>query len=143
MAEYTGPCGGTNRGERNLSNSDNYWTRYRGHRVSRRGFVAGAGTFAAGSAALLAGCGDDDDSASPTAAATTAAPGSTAAAATTTAANAPVKGGTLQISKSEKDDGLDPAGRVVNQDWVQAQCYSWTSGKRASTNSIAPAPIPG
>ncbi len=121
---------------RTVSNTDNYWTRYRSHRVSRRGFVAGAGTFAVGSAAILAGCGDDDDSSTPSAAATTAAPGSTAAAATTTAANAPVKGGTLQISKSEKDDGLDPAGRVVNQDWVQSQCYSWTHAYRTSDGTV-------
>ena len=114
----------------------NYWSRYSGRRLSRRGFVAGGATLAAGSAAILAGCGDDD---STTKTATkSAAAGATTAVGSATAAPAAagVKGGTLQMTKSEKDDGLDPAGRVVNQDLVQSKVYSWTHVYRTSDGTV-------
>ena len=111
----------------------NYWTS-RSSRVGRRRFVAGAGVLAAGSAAILAGCGDDDDGGGETA--TTTPGGSPAASSPTVAANAPVKGGTLQVTKTEKDDGLDPAGRVVNQDLIQGKTYSWTHVYRTSDGTV-------
>ena len=48
----------------------NYWIRKR--RMNRRRFLAASGVAAAGTAALLAGCGDDDESPAPTEAATEA-----------------------------------------------------------------------
>ena len=124
-----------------MASQDNYWVRARARGVTRRNFLYGSGVAAAGSAALLAGCGDDDDEPSATAAATTAAASATAAgsataAATTAAAATGVKGGTLQLSKSEKDDGLDPAGRVVNQDWIQSKTYMWTHVYRTSDGKV-------
>ncbi|MFN0093219.1 MAG: ABC transporter substrate-binding protein [Dehalococcoidia bacterium] len=125
-----------------MEHKDNYWLR---SRTGRRRFLYGGGVAAVGSAAILAGCGDDDDEdsgSSPTSAATTAASGgntataSATAAATTAAAAAGVKGGTLRLSKSEKDDGLDPAGRVVNQDWIQSKTYSWTHVYRTSDGKV-------
>ena len=124
-----------------MSEQENYWTRQRGRRVSRRTFVAGSGALAAGTAAILAGCGDDNTAKTSTAAAsgtTAAASGSASAsaAATTVAAVQGVKGGTLRITKTEKDDGLDPAGRVVNQDFEQGQTYMWTHAFRTSDGTI-------
>ena len=53
---------------------ENYWTRLKSNGYSRRRFLAGTGVAAAGTAAILAGCGDDDSSGSAaTAAATSAA----------------------------------------------------------------------
>ena len=104
-----------------MSEQENYWIRSRGRHVTRRGFIYGSGVAAAGTAALLAGCSDDDKKSTVTSAATTAGAsasaattaGASASAATTVAVAQGVKGGTLQMTKSEKDDGLDPAGRVV------------------------------
>lgn len=56
----------------------NYWIRRRP--LSRRRFLAASGVTAAGTAALLAGCGDDDDSPAPTEAAATEAAATEAAA---------------------------------------------------------------
>ena len=39
---------------------ENYWTRLKSNGYSRRRFLAGTGVAAAGTAAILAGCGDDD-----------------------------------------------------------------------------------
>jgi peptide/nickel transport system substrate-binding protein len=105
--------------------------------LNRRRFVAGGATFAAGSAAILAGCGDDDDDApATTAPGGTTAAGATTAAAATTAASQAVKGGTLRLTKTEKDDGLDPAGRVVNQDIEQSKTYMWTHVYRTSDGKV-------
>ena len=49
--------------------SENYWNRLRSNRVNRRRFLAATGVAAAGTAAILAGCGDDDEEASGPAAA--------------------------------------------------------------------------
>jgi ABC-type transport system substrate-binding protein len=118
----------------------NYWKRYGRRRFTRRTFVAGTGTAALGAAAILAGCGDDDDDKTPTPTATGTAPGTATgtatATATTPAAQQPKKGGTLQLTKTEKDDGLDPAGRVVNQDWIQSKTYSWTHVYRTSDGTV-------
>ncbi len=65
-----------------MRNEANYWIRKRP--VSRRRFLAASGVAAAGTAALLAGCGDDDETPAPTPAATEAA--ATEAAATEAAA---------------------------------------------------------
>ena len=58
-----------------MRDNENYWKRLRQRPVSRRSFLVGSGVAAAGSAAILAGCGDDDDDDEPdaTAAATAAA----------------------------------------------------------------------
>jgi ABC-type transport system substrate-binding protein len=40
------------------------------------------------------------------------------------------------MSKSEKDDGLDPAGRVVNQDLIQSKTYMWTHVYRTSDGEV-------
>ena len=56
----------------------NYWIRQRP--LSRRRFLAASGVAAAGTAALLAGCGDDDDGPAPTQAAATQAAATEAAA---------------------------------------------------------------
>ncbi|HJP40588.1 MAG TPA: ABC transporter substrate-binding protein, partial [Dehalococcoidia bacterium] len=108
----------------------NYWTRRRRSGLTRRRFLVGSGTAAVGSAAwLAAGCGDDDDGPSGD---STAPP----ATATSVPADQPVVGGALQRSKSEKDDGLDPAGRVVNQDLIQSKTYMWTHVYRTSDGEI-------
>ena len=104
-----------------MRDNENYWKRLRRQPVSRRSFLAGSGIAAAGSAAILAGCGDDDDDddggpapAATAATATAAATEAATAAATATAqaptqaADAPRRGGTLQWWKTEEDAGLDP-----------------------------------
>lgn len=105
-----------------MREQDNYWLRLRGRRLNRRGFLAGAGVTAVGSAAILAGCGDDDDdddgAAEPTA---TQAPEATATAAPTEDPSAPRRGGTYRTWKETEDQGLDPAiyhtnnGEVTNK----------------------------
>ena len=108
---------------------EHYWARLDSRRVSRRRFLAGGGVAAAGSAALLAGCGGDSPAPLPAA---TEAPAATetptpatretreATAPTTPARtvettvtptpdpNAPRRGGTLRLWKTEEDAGLDP-----------------------------------
>lgn len=118
---------------------DNYWLRLRGRRLNRRGFLAGAGVAAAGSAAILAGCGDDDDddgatdpTATATAAATRAADdggGQATATATATAAptvdpSAPRRGGIFRTWKSTEDQGLDPAVFHTNNGEVTQQVFN-------------------
>ena len=123
---------------------DNYWLRLRGRRLSRRGFLAGAGVAAAGSAAILAGCGDDDDdddgvtdptaTTAATAAATRAADdggGQATATATATAApteapaaGGPRRGGTFRTWKSTEDQGLDPAVFHTNNGEVTQNVYN-------------------
>ncbi len=95
-----------------MRDNENYWKRLRHRPVSRRSFLAGSGVAAAGSAAILAGCGDDDDDDVPAAteAAATEAAATEAAAteAPTQAADAPRRGGTLNLWKPVEDAGLDP-----------------------------------
>ena len=118
--------------------TDNYWTR----RLNRRRFVAGSATLAAGSAAMLAGCGDDD--AKPAGTATAASTGSAAAssAATTAAANAPVKGGTFRNFKLAVDPGVDPAiyhlnnYEPVNLTYTQVMTYQVSKNKFAMDGMV-------
>ncbi|MCC6382538.1 MAG: ABC transporter substrate-binding protein [Dehalococcoidia bacterium] len=126
-----------------MSEADNYWTRARRRSFSRRRFVAGAGSLAAGSAAILAGCGDDDDKGNGTATSTSSggaspsASASGAASASASAAAKPVPGGTLRLAKLAADPGVDPAvyhlnnGEIVNTVFTQTMCY------RVSTNKFA------
>ena len=120
-----------------MRDNENYWKRLRHRPVSRRGFLIGSGLAAAGSAAILAGCGDDDDDDAPAAtqaaAATEAAAEEQAAAATEAAEeqaaateaaeeqavaqadpDAEKRGGTLTMWKPEEDAGLDPGIFHVN-----------------------------
>ena len=87
-------------------------------RVSRRRFLLGSGVAAAGSAAMLAGCGGGEPpapatpSATPTATATptrTPTPVPTPTPSPTPDPNAPRRGGTLRLWKTAEDNGLDPA----------------------------------
>ena len=117
-----------------MRDNENYWKRLRRRPVTRRSFLIGSGLAAAGSAAILAGCGDDDDDDGA------AAPAATQAAATQAAAeeaqeeeavteaepeeepeavaeadpNAPRPGGRLRMWKPEEDAGLDPGIFHVN-----------------------------
>ena len=116
-----------------MRDNENYWQRLRRRPVSRRSFLVGSGVAAAGSAAILAGCGDDDDDDAPAAtqaaaateaAATEAAAAATEAAATQAAAATEAaaaeeqaasqessdakRGGTLRWWKTGEDAGLDP-----------------------------------
>lgn len=80
--------------------------------------MAGAGVLAAGSAAMLAGCGDDDDDGggATTAATTaaTAAPQATPQSGSGSSGAAGKRGGTIKTTKAAQDTGLDPAITVTN-----------------------------
>ena len=138
---------------------ESYWGRYWRRRRSRRGFLIGGATLAAGSAGLMAvGCGDDDDDDEPeepaaTAAAqataeaeaeaTAAAAEATAAAAEATAAatEAPAaapsqRGGTFRQSKTQVDDGIDPGLKVINNNEILARIYNHTHLYKVSTNEF-------
>ena len=110
-----------------MRDNENYWKRLRRRPVSRRSFLVGSGVAAAGSAAILVGCGDDDDDDAAAPAATQAAAAQEAAteaaaegqasaateaaatqAAATAAPGSEKRGGTLKIWKTEEDAGLDP-----------------------------------
>ncbi len=109
-----------------MRENENYWKRLGSRPLSRRSFLVGSGVAAAGSAAILAGCGDDDDdddgAAAPaaTAAATEAAAAAeateAAAEATEAAADAEdaKRGGTLRLWKGGEDAGLDPGIYHIN-----------------------------
>ena len=91
-----------------MRDNENYWKRLRSRPMSRRSFLVGSGVAAAGSAAILAGCGDDDDdddAPAPTEAATEAA---TPEPTPTVDPEAAKRGGTLKNWKTEEDAGLDP-----------------------------------
>ena len=128
-----------------MRDRDNYWLRLRGRKLSRRRFLAGAGVTAAGSAAILAGCGDDDDdddtgAARPTAAATQAAAQDAEESQPDTAAetdddsaedtaseaapSGPKRGGTYRSWKSTEDMGNDPAVFHTNNQEVVYQVFS-------------------
>ncbi|MYH68518.1 MAG: hypothetical protein F4152_08270, partial [Dehalococcoidia bacterium] len=85
---------------------ESYWGKYWRKRVSRRRVLAGGATLAAGSAAILAGCGDDDDdddTGGDTGGGTTADPTATAAA--TQAADT---GGDTGSEDQASDTGSQP-----------------------------------
>ena len=109
--------------------SGGYWERLPRRRVSRRRFLLGGGVAAAGSAAILAGCGSDSPAPLPAATEapaireTTPPPATEAPEATATPApsptptpsptpdpNAPRRGGTLRLAtwKLGEDHGFDP-----------------------------------
>ena len=115
-----------------MGGGSNYWSRLQCRRVSRRRFLVGGGVAAAGSAALLAGCGGDTPKPAPVATeaptataevppATAEVPPATAEAPEATPAASPSptatptpdpyayrRGGTLWLWKWGKDAGLDP-----------------------------------
>ena len=98
-----------------MRDNENYWKRLRSRPMSRRSFLVGSGVAAAGSAAILAGCGDDDDDddVAPAAAATAeATPEPTPEP--TVDPEAAKRGGTLKLWKTEEDAGLDPGVFHVN-----------------------------
>ncbi len=117
-----------------MRDRDNYWLRLRGRRLSRRRFLAGTGVAAAGSAAILAGCGDDDDDVpEPTtdsrdgeaeATATQAAEEATAAPTEAVSTDAPRRGGTFRTWKTTADQGLDPAIFHTNNGEVTQLVYN-------------------
>lgn len=119
-----------------MSDQENYWTRQRSRRFTRRTFIAGSGVMAAGTAAMLAGCGDDD--AKPAGSATTAAAsGTTAAAATATPqGEKPTAGGTLKLTKAQADDGYDPGLKVINNQELLSKVYNHTHIYKVSTNEM-------
>ena len=95
-----------------MPDRDNYWLRLRGRKLSRRRFLVGTGVAAAGSAAILAGCGDDDDDDAEETPAPTAAPTEETPEPTEAAAAEPVgprRGGTYRSWKRTEDMGMDPA----------------------------------
>lgn len=121
---------------------ESYWGRYWRRRNSRRGFLLGGATLAAGSAGLVAvGCGDDDDDGAPAEPEETAAAAAeTAEAATETAATAPadgpMPGGTFRQSKTQVDDGIDPGLKVINNNEILARIYNHTHLYKVSTNEF-------
>ena len=104
-----------------MRDNENYWNRLRSRSLSRRSFLVGSGVAAAGSAAILAGCGDDDDDDDTAAPAATAAATQAAAEATEAATEAPAaeetgppRGGTLRLWKGGEDAGMDPGIYHIN-----------------------------
>ena len=132
-----------------MRENENYWKRLRRRPVSRRSFLVGSGVAAAGSAAILAGCGDDDDDdddgeATPTATATATEAATAAATETpddevtpvpteTPSAGGPKRGGTFKIWKTAEDAGLDPAVFHLNNTEViystMTQPYTYQPSK--------------
>ena len=98
---------------------EGYWSGARRRRVNRRRFLLGSGVVAAGSAAIIAGCGGGE---SPAPATPSVAPTATRAPtpvptptpSPTPDPNAPRRGGTLRLWKAADDYGLDPAVFHVN-----------------------------
>ncbi len=110
-----------------MRDKDNYWLRLRGRKLSRRGFLAGTGIAAAGSAAILAGCGDDDDDDDDSGSESSAAESADAAATEAAATAAPEvskRGGTYRTWKSTEDQGLDPAIYHTNNGEVTTKVYN-------------------
>jgi peptide/nickel transport system substrate-binding protein len=95
----------------------------------------------AGSAAILAGCGDDDDDDGPagggaaTGTTTQAAGGSTPQQASATVASTGKRGGTIVTTKAAPDTGLDPAITVTNP-LHPAKAYSHVLQYQLSTNQF-------
>ncbi len=99
-----------------MRDNENYWKRLRRRPVSRRSFLVGSGVAAAGSAAILAGCGDDDDDDDdePVATQATAEATPEPTPEPTVDPEAAKRGGTLKLWKTEEDAGLDPGVFHVN-----------------------------
>ena len=98
-----------------MRDNENYWKRLRRRPVSRRSFLVGSGVAAAGSAAILAGCGDDDDDdEAPAATQATAEATPEPTPEPTVDPDAAKRGGTLKNWKTEEDAGLDPGVFHVN-----------------------------
>ena len=98
---------------------EGYWSGSRRRRVNRRRFLLGSGVAAAGSAAILAGCGGGESPApaTPSVAPTATRPPTpvpTPTPSPTPDPNAPRRGGTLRLWKTAEDHGLDPAVFHVN-----------------------------
>ena len=95
-----------------MRDNENYWKRLRQRPLTRRSFLVGSGVAAAGSAAILAGCGDDDDDddddAAPAATQATAEATPEPTPEPTVDPEAAKRGGTLRLWKTEEDAGLDP-----------------------------------
>lgn len=87
-----------------------YWTRggLRGRTIGRRGFLAASGVAAAGTAAMLAGCGDDDENEEVTPASGSPAGEGTPAMTATPEVKQPRTGGTFRKSFSGGDAHLSP-----------------------------------
>lgn len=54
----------------------------------------------------------------------------------TAAADAPVRGGTLHLNKSQIDDGIDPGLKVINNNEILARIYNHTHLCKVSTNEF-------
>ncbi|MXZ88448.1 MAG: hypothetical protein F4081_00660 [Dehalococcoidia bacterium] len=123
-----------------MGRSPNYRSRLQGRTVSRRRFLAGGGVVAAGSAAMLAGCGGDTPSPkatgdatsheteTPPPAATEASPKTATPSVTPSPTATPTpdpyayrRGGTLRLWKPAEDQGLDPGiYHVGNRDIIHS-----------------------
>jgi len=115
---------------------DNYWLRRaQTNNVTRRRFVGGAMAAGVGAASLgVVGCGDDDDDSTKTT--PSGGQATTAAGSPTAAAEQPVRGGTLRLSKAEADTGIDPQVKVVNIQEMYPKLYSFTHSYRLSTDEV-------
>jgi peptide/nickel transport system substrate-binding protein len=118
-----------------MPDQSNYWTRHGQRMLSRRRFLAGSGVALAGSAAILAGCGDDDDEPTRTPTATGTATGT--ATATTPSAEQPKRGGTLRLWKPVADSGLDPAIFHLNNRDVIERVVNFTVTYQVTKDLLA------
>lgn len=99
----------------------NYWTRLRNRRVSRRAVLgAGATTALGGAAAMIVGCGGGDDG------------GSSSGGATRTPAGSPRAGGSVTQGRAVTVLGMDPHVDLTGLDidtLVYPYMYGWIPGK--------------
>ena len=95
---------------------ENYWTRLKSNGYSRRRFLAGTGVAAAGTAAILAGCGDDDSSGSAATAAATSAATAAATSAATAAATEASAGGATDGSFYSQQSSMSGTTLDLNRD---------------------------
>ena len=113
--------------------AESYWGKYWRRRSTRRTFLAGSATAVAGSAAILAGCGDDDDDGDddngddgePT-----------QPSGETQEPSAGERGGTLRVTKAQVDDGIDPGLKVINNNEILSRIYNHTHLYKVSTNEF-------
>lgn len=142
--------------------ASDYWMNLNRRRLSRRAVVRGGAVAGASAFALaIAGCSSSNNNtsggnatankaatsvappATPAAGAaapsstplTTAGGAATRAAATTATASAGKRGGTIHLSKAQKDTGLDPQVTVTNP-LHEAKAYSHTHTYRFSTDEV-------
>ena len=97
---------------------EGYWDQYWRRKASRRRFLVGGSTLAAGAAAILAGCGDDDDDGDGGDATNGTSTGTATGTSTSTgtaASGDATRGGTLQSYKGAPDQGIDPQITVLAQ----------------------------